>query len=130
MPIASSAAASASLLKCGYLLEAGKARTSTRCVTPSLSSKSIKSSSSRVECPTVKTLTGSTLHVISPPDGACIRRRLMDSLSAEQDSSRANVVANVDEQQRQITAAPQQTGEHDEAAHLSEQSWNRVASLR
>src|SRR5258705_5252043 len=52
--------------KWGCLADVGKARTSTRCVAPSLDSSPRNCSSDRVECPIVKTLTGSTLHEASP----------------------------------------------------------------
>jgi hypothetical protein len=37
----------------------------------------------------------------------------MQRLTAEKNSGRSNVVSHVDEEQREVSAAPEQTGQHD-----------------
>src|SRR5882672_3077667 len=100
--------------KCAYLADVGKARTSTRCVAPSLDSSPRNCSSDRVECPIVKTLAGSTLHEASPLDTRRAggrrdpgRSGLVQRLPAEEDSRRSHVVSHVDKKQREIAASPQ-----------------------
>src|SRR3954468_21932324 len=102
--------------KCGCLADVGKARTSTRCVTPSLDSNPRNCSSDRVECPIVKSLAGSTLHEASTFDTRrpgrgrnSSRPRLMQRLTPKQDSRCPNVVTHVDQQQRKVAAPPQQS---------------------
>ena len=47
-----------------------------------------------------------------------------------ENSRRANVVADVDQQVREIAGAPQHAGEHDQPAGLAEQRRNRRRALR
>src|ERR1700716_2022221 len=95
--------------KCGYLADVGKARTSIRCVAPSLASSPRNCSSDRVECPIVKSLSGSTLHEAATLYPRTSRRRsesrrsrLMERLAAEKNSRCSHVVSHVDEKQREV----------------------------
>src|SRR5437899_7960797 len=135
-PVSTMARCKSGCEKCGYLADVGKARTSTRCVTPSLDSSPRNCSSDRVECPIVKSLAGSTLH---EAPSLYTRRtrwrsnsggsRLMQRLPAEENSCRPHIVSHVDEQQGQVATAPQQACQHYDSAHLAEQRRDRSRSL-
>ena len=45
---------------------------------------------------------------------------MMRDLTPEQDARGTHVVADVDQQNSEVANAPQQTSEHNEAAHLAE----------
>src|SRR5687767_3977475 len=63
--------------------------------------------------------------------GVPLRRLpLMNRLAPEQYSRRANVVADVDQQEREVTAAVKETSEHHEAADFAEQRRYCRRSLR
>src|SRR5688500_5551965 len=114
--------------KCGYLTDVGKARTSTRCVAPSLASSPMNCSIDRVECPIVKSLAGATLHEAATFHARRAgrrsnsgRARLVQRLPAEENPGRPHVVSHVDQEEREVAAAPQQAGENDETTHLAKQ---------
>src|SRR5258705_12980380 len=99
--------------KCGYLADVGKARTSTRCVAPSLDSKPRNCSSDRVECPIVYSLTGSTLHEAPAFDPRrtgwgrdASRTRLVQRLTPKENPGCSHIVPHVDQQKSEIATAP------------------------
>src|SRR5688572_31003619 len=84
----------------------------------------------------VKSLPGSTLREARAVDAWRSRGRrdtrrpgLVQRLASEENSRRANVVAHVDQEQSKIAAPPQESGEHHQSAHLTQQRGNRGGSL-
>ncbi len=65
--------------------------------------------------------------------GVDVRRMLIHRVSElppDEDAGGTKIVAHVDQQNREITAAPQQPGEHYQTAHLAQQRREGVETAR